>query len=235
MLWRQLRPRSSRRGPQVRALALALLVAALAGCEAGPHAATTPTPPPKPTATAAPRILYQADWSSRASEWTLPPHWSIVGGKLQNDGVGGIGAAPLTVPYQVTQANYTVTIQARVIAVKGPGVCGNTYGLTSQSPSGQPLYTSVVECFDHQLHGFSIVYAAQVAETAPNGSANTADYTPGINPQLYVTQVEGAYVSYSPSSYIGTAKSAVPLAPARLTLIDQGVRMEIERLTITTP
>ena len=217
--------------PPVALLALvaALLVAGCAPATASSTARETATS--APTATAAPHTLYQADWSQRAGEWTLPPHWSIANGKLLNDGKG---FNSITFPYVVTVTAYTVTVRMRLIAINGSGY-NNQYLFQGETPSGALLYSAGVNSLNQQNHGFSQLYPAQ-PDPQQNGNFGTADFTPGINTRDYVVQVDGPYVVFLLSgSDIGMVKSATSLAPARIALVDQTVQLEIESITITTP
>ncbi len=220
-----------------RPLALVALVtfaalAPLAGCASGATTAAEPSATPAATATSAPRTLYQADWAQRASEWTLPPHWSIVDGKLENDGKG---FNTIEIPYQVTSQSYTVNLQIRLIAINGSGY-NNQYTLQAKTPAGALLYTAGVSTLDQQNHGFSLLYPSQPDATLASDAFATADFTPGTNSRSYVTQIDGPYITFSlGGSDIGQVKSAAPLAPARLDLIVQTVQLEVQSLTITTP
>lgn len=219
-----------------RPLALVALAVtlALAGCS---PAAATPSggksaATPQPTATSAPRTLYQADWTNRASEWTLPPHWSIVNGALENDGQSSSVIA-LQIPYQVTAQNYSVYMQIRALAANGPGV-NNMYGLLGQTPAGKLLYTAEATEIQPTLHSYALIYPAE-----PDTSSvtfGTYDFTPGRSTRPYLWQVENPYVSFTAGGgFIGDVKSKAPLAPARLVFVDQNVQLVIESLTITTP
>ncbi len=211
------------------ALAAAVVVAACAPAATPSTAQRTATP--APTATAAPRTLYQADFTQRAGEWTLPPHWSIANGKLLNDGKG---LNSITIPYLVTATSYTLTVQMRLIAINGSGY-NNQYLFQGETPSGELLYSAGVNSLNQQNHGFSQLYPAQ-PDPQQNGNFGTADFTPGINTRDYVVQVDGPYVVFLLSgSDIGMVKSATPLAPARIALVDQTIQLEIESITITTP
>jgi hypothetical protein len=217
-----------------RPLALVALVVALAlaGCGSGAAPSAAQTATPAPTATSAPRTLYQADWTQRAGEWTLPPHWSIVNGALQNDGQSSSVIA-LTIPYQVTAQNYSIHMEIRALAANGPGV-QNMYGLLGQTPSGKLLYTGEASDIQPSLHSYAIIYPAE-----PDTSSitfGTYDFTPGRSTRPYLWQVQGPYVAFTAGDgFIGEVKSAAPLAPARLVFVDQNVQLVIESLTITTP
>lgn len=211
----------------VGALALASCASAATSTS---HTASAPTP--AATATIAPRTLYQADWTNRASEWTLPPHWSIVNGALQNDG-DSASVIALPIPYQVTTQDYSILMQIRVIAAKGPGV-NSMYGLRGQTPSGTLLYTGAATDVEHTLHSYAVIYPAD-----PDTSSvtfGTYDFTPGRSTRPYLWQAQGHYVSFTAGTgFIGEVKSATPLAPARLVFVDQSVQLVIASLTITTP
>lgn len=215
---------------------LALLGAlALAGCDIGApsaakHPSATPTPTAPPTATVAPRVLYQADFAQRASEWTLPPHWTIANGALSNDG-GGYNN--INIPYTVTAPTYTLTVQLRVITANGSGT-SNQYGILGKAPTDSSLFSAVVGSLNQLDHGFSQVYAAQ--PDANNPGFATYDYSPGSNTRSYVVQVDGRYINFiCGGGSLTTVTSAASLAPARLELMDQAVRLVVESVTITTP
>lgn len=216
-------------GWALAALAFAL---ALAGCAPAATSGDKSVATPAPTATVAPQTLYQADWSQRAGEWTLPPHWSVVNGQLANDGESS-DVIPLTIPYTVTAQNYTLTMQIRAIAAKGPGV-SNMYGVVGQTPSGKLLFTAEATQVEHTLHSYALVYPAD-----PDTSSvtfGTYDFTPGRSTRPYLWQVEGPYVSFTAGDgFIGQVKSAAPLTPARLIFLDQNVQLVIESVKITTP
>lgn len=221
--------------PFLRTLTFAALVAALAIAGCGPTAASSAprsTATPAPTATTAPRVLYQADWTGRASEWTLPAHWSIVNGELQNDG-DSASVISLPIPYQVTAQDYSVLMQIRLIAAKGPGV-NSMYGLLGQTPSGKLLFTGAATDVEHTLHSYALIYPA-----TPDTSSvtfGTYDFTPGRSTRPYLWQAQGNYVSFTAGTgFIGQVKSIPPLSPARLVFVDQSVQLVVESLTITTP
>jgi hypothetical protein len=226
-----------------RAFALVALGVAvtLAGCapatttSGGKSAAT-----PAPTATSAPRTLYQADWTHRAGEWKLPPHWSIVNGALQNDGQSS-DVLELPIPYQVTSQNYTLSVQMLTLAANGPGV-NDEYGFLGRSPAGKLLYTAELTEVQQSLHSYAVVYPANPDNASSNGNYGTGnnfgsyDFTPGRSTRPYVVQVEGPYVSFTAGNgFIGQVKSVDQLAPASLVIVDQNVQLVIESLTITTP
>lgn len=229
---------ASARSSLTRYFTVAALVGALTLVGCAPAAISTPntshaanTPTVVPTATTAPRTLYQADWTQRASEWTLPPHWSIANGKLVND---GHAFNAITVPYLITAPTYTVTAEIHVSSINGSGVT-NQYNFVARSPDGTMLYTAGVSTLTQQNHGFSQLFPGQPDPNNNNGMA-TYDFSPGLSVRSYVTHVDGSYADFSiDGSSIGGVTSAVPLAPAHITLLDQNVQFEVESLTITAP
>lgn len=212
------------------------LTLALAGCAVPGATSSTgkSAPTPAPTATTAPRILYAADWSQRPGEWSLPPHWRIVDGALTNDG-DGAAASTLLIPYQVTSQAYSIHMQIRLIAAKGPGV-SSMYALLGQTPSGKLLYTATANNVEHTLHSFAAVFPAEPDAVRASDAFATCDFTPGRSSRPYLVQVDGPYISFTAGNgLVGQVRSTPPLAPARLALVDKSVQLVIESLTISTP
>ncbi len=211
------------------ATALALVGCAPAATPGGKSAAT-----PAPTATSAPKTLYQADFTTRASEWKLPAHWSIVNGALENDGQSS-AVSELPIPYRVAAPNYTLTLQILTLAANGPGVNGE-YGFLGRSTAGKLLYTAELTDVEHTLHSYAVMYPAN-PDTSNNNNFGTYDFTPGRQTRPYQVQVEGPFISFlAGGSLVGTpVKSADQLSPAQLSIVDQAVQLSIQSLTITTP
>ena len=88
-----------------------MVVAIVLGFLAHAASAGSTTRQAAATATPVPRVSIAADWSHGAAGWTLPAHWSLVHGHLEND---GYGTMPVLIPYEVTQPNYTVTVDFTV-------------------------------------------------------------------------------------------------------------------------
>jgi hypothetical protein len=216
-------------------LALAGLMAslALAGC-APATASAKPTPTLSPTKTHTPRVLYQADFTSRASEWKLPPHWSIVNGALRNDGQGP-DLIELPIPYQVTVPNYTLTMQILILAADGPGV-SDKYAFVGKGPSGKLLYTAALNDVERSLHSYALIYPAN-PDASNSHNVGYYDFTPGRQTRPYQVQVAGSFISFSAGgSLIGTpVKSADQLSPAQLVFVDKSMQLVIQSVTITTP
>ena len=212
------------------ALVLALLslgAALLAGCGGASSAgiaAATATPAP----TATPRTLYQADFAHSAGQWQVTDGWKVTADGLANN---GHSATPMVIPYTPTAVNYTITITLTVNAVVGANACGNEFGLEGRTASGEHIWDAVIVCIDNRYHGESEIYCSNA-----DGGMGTYDYSTGVSSRMYVVQVEGQYVSYSPSGQdLGTSQCALPTSPAKLTLLNSGVATLIQSITITTP
>lgn len=108
-------------GRKLRAiLAILLGVAALAACAPGQPTGQAPTAPasatvtevPSPTATAVPRLVYQADWSHSLSGWNATPGWSVSGGVVQSDTGSD---REITSPFLPATPNYAVEFNLQVV------------------------------------------------------------------------------------------------------------------------
>jgi hypothetical protein len=223
-----------RRSSLVTRLALAgALIGALvlSGCAAGASTTKSATP----TATPAPRVLYQSDFVHRASEWTLPPTWKLVNGALSNAGAT-TDTINLTVPYVVTVPQYTVTVVMRTLAANGKSD-NDMYSILGQTPDGRTLFTAAMTEVERTLHSYTSVYPATPDPDFTGTDMGVSDYTPGTNPQPYVAQVDGVYLSFTASGgqIGGLLKGAERLSPARIVIQDQSMEMMIESVTITTP
>ena len=233
-LWRRSQAEESdivntpRRTPRITLLLSLALLAPLAGCALGAPSASHPTAtlPPAPTPT--PRTLYQADWSSDASQWTVPAGWRITASGLANSGDSN---TPITIPYTPQGSSYSVQFVMQIHKVVGASACNNVYGLKGLASSGDAVFTAGVNCVDSQYHG-----SAEVFSTASTGNFDTYDYTPGTSSRTYTVAVDGEYVSFFLNdSFLGTVQCVAPTAPVRLTFYSSGLDMEIQRVTITTP
>lgn len=97
-------------------VAILLGVAALAACAPGQPSvrvsAATATVVPSPTATSAPRLVYQADWSHGLSGWNATPGWSVSGGVVQSD----MGSdRELTSPFRPATPDYAVEFNLQIV------------------------------------------------------------------------------------------------------------------------
>lgn len=73
------------------------------------------TPTVAPTATPAPTVLYQADWSTGLDGWVGSPDWKVQNGMLVSDGTNQPSAAAgptILAPYQLTASgNFAIEIK----------------------------------------------------------------------------------------------------------------------------
>ena len=204
---------------------LALLVA---GCDAGSPTVSRPAATATPSLTPTPKVLYQANWKSDASQWSLAPGWSLTPTGIANSGAT---MTSIIIPYTPTATSYTVEMVIQVNAVVGPSACGNRFGLEGQTPAGAPIYDAVISCMERNFHSFAHLYAATNTRQFA-----TYDFTPGTSSRTYDVIVDGQYVSYVMNgSFLGTVECDLPTSPSRLMLLNSGLKTEIQRITITTP
>lgn len=208
---------------------LGALAVAVSAC-AGQSASVTATR--VPTATVAPKTLYIADWSHGAGGWTLPPHWSIQGGQLLNDGKGD-DAIPI--PFPMTVQRYTVEMDLQVIDYTCSPSC-NEFGIEAGNASVQSLYSAQINDIDIKAphHGFSVLNTPHPQDA--RYSVATQDFIPGANVRTYTVSVDGDTASLAISgSGLGSVTGTLPFWPANLSISDQHVQIAVSRLTITTP
>lgn len=224
---------SMRRGSRALwALALLGALAVTVSACAGQSANATATHAPTATATPVPKVLYTADWSHGAGGWTLPPHWSIQGGQLSNDGKGD-DAIPI--PFAVTEQHYTVEMDLQVMDYTCSPNC-NEYGIEAGNANVKSLYSAQINGIDLKAphHGFSVLNTPHPQDA--RYSVATQDFIPGANVRTYTVSVDGDTASMAISgSGVGSVTGTMPFWPANLSISDQHVQIAISRLTITTP
>lgn len=202
---------------------LALLIAGCGGAVSAGAPAATATPSPTPT----PKVLYQADWTNDASQWKLAPGWRVTPDGLATDGAH---STSVYIPYTPAASNYTVEMVATVSDIR-PSQCGDEFGMQGKTAAGDTVYFAGIVCIDNQLHGWSEIYSATDTK-----QFSTQDYTTSRGPRTYTVNVDGPYVTYILNGgELGTVKCNRPTAPNRLLLLNIGVKMVIQRITITTP
>lgn len=235
-LFSRQRRSSSRRAPlaalaSTLALAPACVVLVIAGC--APSASSTAKK--APTATPAPRVLYQSDLVNHANEWSLPPQWRIVQRALVDHG-DTLDAIDLTVPYNITAKQYTVTVVMRILAAKGTHKNDN-YVIIGEAFDGHRLYTASMSDVEKTLHSYTQFYPAKPDPDHFGNNFGAADYTPGVNPHPYVIQVDGVFASFAANGAQigGLIQSVEQFSPAHIVIQDQAMDMAIQSVTITTP
>lgn len=137
-------------------ICLSMLTLAMAACAPGQptaHAPTatpqpSPTAPVTPSATAIPRLVYQADWSHGMGGWIATPGWTVSGGVLQSD----LGSdRQLTSPFQPATPDYAVEFRLQIVSVSQ--VPPNQYDLSVDPTTGVDGFTAL---YDHVTTNYSM-------------------------------------------------------------------------------
>ncbi len=173
-------------------------IAALAACTPAQPSVKAPTATAPaaatatPSATAVPRLLYQADWSHGLTGWKATPGWSISGGSLVSD----MGSdRQITSPYRPTTSNYAVEFSLQVINVM-PNV-GTEYQLSADSTASADGYYAL---FDHVMlqqcmfacHPHLAVYIDPlVDQDVGTGTVQIHDFEPETHLHTYRIEVRG--------------------------------------------
>jgi hypothetical protein len=185
------------------------------------------------TATPIPRVLYTADWSHGTGGWSLPSHWRLVKGHIEND---GYGTEPLLIPYQVTVPNYSVTVDFTVEKVPSIPAC-HSYGIEGLSGGNTLQFLGSIACIRKlavAYHGFSQNYVAHADSVGDQMS--TQDFTVLFYTQTFSVQVQGDNVDFCPGiSCLANVNSATPLSPLHIAIYDVNVQMSVSRIIISSP
>jgi hypothetical protein len=199
------------------------------------HAASTGSPTTRAaTATPVPKVLYSADWSHGDAGWTLPAHWSLVKGQIEND---GYGTAPLVIPYEVTQPNYTIAVDFTVTSIPAYRAC-HSYGIEGLSSGNTLQFLGDVNCITKltaAYHAFSETYVAHA--DSPADQLSTNDYTVQFYTQTFTVQVQrNDNVDFCPANdCLANRNSTTPLSPLQIAIYCVAVRLAVSRIVITTP
>ena len=177
-----------------------LATAALAAC--APSQATvkapTATVPTSATAapSAAPRLVYQADWSHGLNGWAATPGWTLSGGVLRSD----MGRdRTLTSPYRATTSNYAVEFRIQLVSVST--TAATEYSVSADAAPGADGYMAL---FDHvalhqcmfACHPHEAVYIdPMVDQDVGTGTVQIHDFEPGIHLLTYRLEVRGPEVT----------------------------------------
>lgn len=234
-----------RRAPRWRSLVIAgtvvSLLAILAGVVWGitrlqPGTAVAPHATPTVTATTAPHLVYQSDWSRGADGWKLPATATVSDGHLIVD---GSQAVSITIPYTPMTRNYTLTMDFEILSV----TLGGHFGLTARNAAGDRQYLAQMQCtpmhegaWNPALGGCAgAILVAARGGTYPSGLW-TSDYVIHGGPQTFQVEVTGDTVNFCPADdCLVPVNSATPLdASPRLIIEERGVRLLVRRVTITT-
>jgi hypothetical protein len=184
------------------------------------------------TATPIPRVLYTADWSHGTGGWSLPSHWRLVNGHIEND---GYGTEPLLIPYQVTVPNYSVTVDFTVEKVPSIPAC-HSYGIEGLSGGNTLQFLGSIACIRKlavAYHGFSQNYVAHADSVGDQMS--TQDFTVVFYSQTFSVQVQGNNVDFCPGiACLANVNSATALSPLQIAIYDVNVQMSVSRIVIST-
>ena len=209
-------------------------VIALAGCATSTARQSSSTPTPTatsaatPTPPAAPKVVFQADWSHGAGAWKLPPHWSIQDGALVTDGQT---QQNLPVPYTVTAKNYRILMTARMVDVTFKTTsCNNYFGLLAQDTAGSRLFAAEAACFG------PLPYHGQSQLLGADGADRVWELIVGSNVRTYRVDVYGNQAVYFPggTGSIGGITNTELNSPAQLFIEASQVKLVITSFVIMT-
>ena len=138
-------------------LSILLGVVALASCAPGQPTGKAPTATPQatatavvtPSATAVPRLVYQADWSHGLDGWTATPGWSVAGGALQSD----MGRdREITSPFRPPTPDYAIELNLQIISVSQ--FPPTQYDLTTDPAASADGYVALFDDITLNNNGF---------------------------------------------------------------------------------
>jgi len=184
-----------------------------------------------PSPTAAPQVLYRADWAHGAGGWLLPAGWQFSDGRL----LVHDAAANVVVPYVPHTSTYAIEMGIQVLDAARHG----EFGLIGWDAAGSKQYIALATCaFEGPgCRGAATLYTNLLGTGGnypPPGYA-ASDFVSGSDLNTYRVTVSGDTVDFCPlDECIGPAQARGSLAPARLELVAQHVRAVITRFIITT-
>jgi hypothetical protein len=149
-----------------------------------------------PQATAAPTVLYQADFSQGLASWTPSPGWTVVNGALQSDSGGRHFA---TIPYQPATNDYAVELWLRVVSVPADG---GYFDLSdAPTPTADGYVASINMLFapgprPGGAHPAASVLIAPI-DHQDLSAEEVIDFEPTSNVRLYRVDVRGPTVVFS--------------------------------------
>jgi hypothetical protein len=190
------------------------------------------------TATAIPRTVYTADWSKGADGWKLPAGWQATGGMLVV--VSGAQTVSATAPYVVTAKHYQIAMEIDVQAVGGgsDGARQGQYEIIATDDHGNMLWTAKAMCFARPVAsciGGIYGWTASAGKFNPGagGGISESDFASGSGAQDYLVDVHERAMDFCASgNCLGDATSAIPLAPAHLSISAQNVRLVVSRFVV---
>lgn len=227
------------RRPLAIAGAVVVLVAIIAGVVWGvtrgnAGVANHPGATPSATATPAPRVVYQSDWSHGADGWTLPATARVADGHLA---ISGSQAVQVEIPYVPTTRNYTIEMDYQIVRAE----IGGHFGLTAFNGSGDRQYLAQMQCtpmhqgaWNPSLGGcVGAVLVTARGGTYPAGLF-TSDYVVHGGAQSFSLGLAGDTVNFcSSGDCVSPVSSATPLdASPRLMIEDRAVNLIVTRIAV---
>lgn len=197
----------------------------------GAQSTSTRLPSASPSPTAAPQVLYRANWAHGAGGWLLPAGWQVSDGRL----LVHDATAKVTVPYVPHTASYAIEMDIQVLDAARQG----EFGLIAWDAAGSRQYSALATCNfgGPGCRGAAALYTNLLGTGGnypPPGYA-ASDFVSGIGLNTYRVTVSADTVDFCPlDECIGPAQARGPLAPARLELVAQHVQAVITRFAITT-
>ncbi len=177
--------------------ALILGIAALAAC--APTQTQTnvksPTVTPQASATAAPRLVYAADWSHGLAGWAATPGWSVSGGVLQSDTGRD---RKITIPFRPTTPDYAVEFRLQIVTVSPSPTAATEYSLSADPSADVDGYLAL---FDHVMlhqcmfacHPHEAIYIdPMVDQNVGTGTVQIHDFEPHNHVLTYRVEVHGS-------------------------------------------
>ena len=228
------------RRPLAIVIAAGMLVAIIAAVIWGATHGNTgvavqPRATPSATATPAPRVVYQSDWSHGANGWTLPASVQVADGHLA---ISGSQAVQVEVPYVPTTRNYTIEMDYQIVRAE----IGGHFGLTAFNGSGDRQYLAQMQCtpmhqgaWNPSLGGcVGAVLVTARGGTYPSGLF-TSDYVVHGGAQSFSLGLEGDTVNFcSSGDCVSPVSSATSLdAAPHLMIEDRAVNLIVTRVTVT--
>jgi len=214
---------------------IAAIVWGAARANSGAVSGVTARATPRASATSAPRVVYQSDWSHGADGWTLPATAQVVDGHLI---INGSAAVDIVIPYAPTTRNYTIQMDYQIVSVE----IGGHFGLTAFNAAGDRQYLGQMQCTPMHQGAWNPATGGCVGAilvtvrggTYPSGLF-TSDYVVHGGPQTFTMKVTGDTVNLCPlDDCLVPVTSATPMdASPRLMIEDRAVKLMVTRVTVT--
>jgi hypothetical protein len=177
-------------------LSMLLGIAALAACAPSTPARIAPTATAQATATAtaAPRLVYQADWSRGLAGWAPTSGWTVSDGVLRSDTGND---RQITLPFRPETPNYAVEFRLRIVSLVPSA--GTQYALRADPTAGLDGFVALVEHVTvpgtrlFPDHPHEMIYIDPMADQEDYGAHTLQihDYEPGTIWRTYRVEIRG--------------------------------------------